>query len=332
MDPILRLQNLDQIKTLLDTRRLTILRLLMIGPATLSQLGDILGEQPAQIRHHLKQLEHVGLVEMTSTRVVRGFVEKYYRSTARAFVFDKIILPAGAEGGMITVMGSHDLALDSLVTQLRRIRHNPLSMLALPVGSLDGLVALRQGLAQVTACHLLDAESGEYNLPFVQHFFPDRAMILVTLAYRDQGLIVAPGNPLGLHSLEDLGREDVTLINRNRGSGTRLWLDQEIKRLKLPMQSLHGYQQEAQTHTAVAEAIDHGQADAGVGLHAAAHRLGLGFVPLFQERFDLVIPQEYLSYPFLQPLFDLLTSNRFRRVVESLGGYETSHTGNVLVP
>ena len=201
----------------------------------------------------------------------------------------------------------------------------------LPVGSLEGLIAMRQGLAQMAGCHLLDAESGEYNLPFVRHLFPDRAVSLFTLAHRQQGLIVAPGNPHQVRGLEDLARPDLTLINRNRGSGTRLWLDRHLTLLGIDSQVVHGYSREARTHTAAAEAVRSGRADLALGLQAAALQYDLDFIPLFQERFDLAIPQELAQNHRLAPFLEYLNSGEFRRSVAVLEGYDTAHTGDRLV-
>lgn len=332
MEYLRTIQDFEQLKILADPRRLAILRLLMVEAATLSQLGQILGEHPARVRHHLKLLESAGLVELVDQRVVRGFVEKYYRARARAFTLQQIVLPSNAEAGALVILGSHDLALDVLTTQLSQVHSAPLSVFTLPVGSLEGLVALRQGLAQMAGCHLLDAESGEYNLPYVRHLFPDREITLITLVHREQGLLVAPGNPHKIRRLEDLTHPDVRIINRNRGSGTRLWLDHALSRFALPAQALCGYEREVRTHTAVAEAIHSGRADAGLGVEAAARKYNLDFIPLFQERFDLVMPREQIAEPRLRPLFDILSSLQFRRQVQELGGYQTDHTGNRIIP
>jgi putative molybdopterin biosynthesis protein len=331
MEHIKRIQDLAAIKILADPRRLEILRILMTAPATLTQLGQDLGEHPAQVRHHLKLLEKAGLVELVDQRVVRGFVEKYYRARARAFTINEIILPNPSLDERITFLGSHDLALEAMAERLRGLKLRPLQLYILPVGSLEGLVALRQGIAQIAGCHLLDAESGEYNLPFIRHLFPDRAMRLITLAHREQGLILLPGNPLQLRGIQDLVREDVRLANRNRGSGTRLWLDLQLRDLTIPAVEVRGYNSELRTHTAVAEAISTGKADAGIGLLAAAQKLGLDFIPLFKERFDLVYPEDLVGNPNITALFDTLTSGQFRRIVQNLGGYETAQTGDELL-
>lgn len=330
MDHLRRIQDFEHLKILADARRLTILRLLMAKPATLSQLGYTLGEHPARVRHHLKQLEKAGLVELVDTRVVRGFVEKYYRARARAFLLQELILPNDPERETIAVLGSHDLALEALAGYLRE--QSPIDLLVLPVGSLDGLIALRQGSAQLAGCHLLDADSGEYNLPYIRHIFPDREVSLITLAHREQGLILSSGNPRALRGLQDLAREDVVMVNRNLGSGTRLWLDYQLEGLAISPASLRGYQRELYTHTAVAEAIRRGKVDVGLGLRAAASRCGLDFIPLFQERFDLVLLGERLEDRRLYPLLDTLQSAEFRRMLESLGGYGTTHTGDQITP
>ena len=332
MEYLRTIQDFEHLKILADPRRLAILRLLMVDSATLSQLGQILGEHPARVRHHLKLLERAGLVELVDQRVVRGFVEKYYRARARAFTLQQIVLPANVETGALAILGSHDLALEALAAELRQVKPAPLSVFTLPVGSMEGLVALRQGLAQVASCHLLDAESGEYNLPYVRHLFPDRETSLITLAHRAQGLLVARGNPHQIRKIEDFARQDVRMINRNRGSGTRLWLDHQLAQLSLPPPLLRGYEREVRTHTAVAEAIGSGKADTGLGAEAAARKFGLDFVPLFQERFDLVMAREQLSDQHLRPLFDVLSSSRFRSLIEALGGYQTDHTGDKLTP
>jgi len=271
------------------------------------------------------------LVELVDTRVVRGFVEKYYRAKAHAFALNEIILPMPGKkvDATIVILGSHDLALELLSRRVQE-RVKKINILAVPVGSLDGLLALRQGNAQLAGCHLLDAATGEYNLPYVRHLFPDRPMTMLTLAYREQGFMVPRGNPLQIHGVEDLAREDINIINRNRGSGTRLWLDLQLRRLGIEPGNVSGYKLEARTHTRVAEAVAAGQVDVGLGLEAAARQYELDFVPLFHERYDLVITQEQMEDQKLVPIFDILQSGDFRGEMDRLGGYETGHTGDVI--
>jgi putative molybdopterin biosynthesis protein len=314
------IKSFEQIKLLADIRRLAILRKLMAGPATLTQLGEELGEHPAWVRHHVKQLELAGLVELVETHITSGVVEKFYRAHAGGLLLQELILPDDTSHPSVIFSGSHDLAVELLARQLG----NCFNIMILPVGSLDGLVALRQGLCHLTGCHLLDI-NGEYNLPFIRHFFPDQSVLVFTLAQREQGLMTAPGNPKNIHSLADLARSDVTFINRIPGSGTRLWLDRQLQALNIPIKSILGYENFARTHTECARQVQDGKADVALGLHAAAFQVHLDFIPLFHERYDLVIPQEQIE--MLRPMLDTLQTATFRRSMESLVGYETTHTG-----
>lgn len=319
MKTISPLVSFDQIKLLADPRRMEIVRLLMSEPATLSQLGRAIGKHPAWIQHHMKTLEAGGLVEIAEVRVTAGVTEKFYRAKAGGFLLQEMILPH-SEKPVLVFSGSHDLAIERLAEQLARY----VEILVHPVGSLDGLVNLRMGLCNASGAHLLDT-TGEYNTPFVSRLFPDRRMHLVTLAHRTQGWMVAPGNPHQIRSAADLPRPGIRFINRNPGSGTRLWLDGELHRLAIAPSAIPGYEKIAQTHTQAASAIQSGQADAALGLEAAAIQHGLDFVPLFAERYDLVLPDEQLKA--LAPLLDTLQTQTFRRGMDGLRGYDTSHTG-----
>jgi len=286
---------------------------------------------PAKIRYHLKLLESAGLVEFSASREIYGFVEKYYRATAQAFFIHHVLLPEASKQGTVFALGSHDLALELLSRHLAGA-HTP-DFVAIPVGSLDGLIALRQGFCQLTACHLYNPEGGEYNLSFVRHLFPGQAMRVVTLAYREQGLVVAPGNPLGISGLDDLARGDLTFINRKAGSGTRLWLDTQLQRLGVDTAHIRGYSTGVNTHREVAEAVRQGHADLGLAVYAAARATGVDFIPLFEECFDLVIPESRYRDPLLTPVLETINALAFRREVTALGGYDTAHTGeSVIVP
>jgi putative molybdopterin biosynthesis protein len=320
MGSIQKLQSFEQLKLLADPRRRAILQELMFGPASLTMLGRTIGEHPAWIRHHLKQLEAVGLVELVETRIQSGVVEKFYRARAGGYLIQELILPLGRGRPVVVFSGSHDLAFE-LLTKL--ISKN-LDVLTLTIGSLDGLMALRQNLCCLSGAHLLDPD-GEYNLPFIRHIFPDRAMQVMTLVHREQGLITAPGNPKAICSLADLLRKDVTFVNRNPGSGTRLWLDQQLKATGLLPSGIHGYDSAFSTHTACASLVQIGRADVALGLRAAAHQFGLDFIPLFHERYDLIFSQE--SCDDLLPLLETIQTHGFRRGVDGLTGYDTTHTG-----
>lgn len=323
MDSIETLHAFEQIKLLADNRRLAILRLLMDEPATLSQLAARLKHSPAWVRHHIKLLEAAELIELAEVRTTGTVTEKFYRARANALLVQELILPGGAQPPVI-FSGSHDLALEGLAAHVsKRLR-----VLNVPVGSLDGLIHLRQGLCQVAGAHLVDA-SGEYNAPYVRHLFPDRHMELVTLANRTQGLMLAHGNPKAVRRIEDLARVDMRLVNRNPGSGTRLWLDAELVKLRIPTESVGGYAHEVRTHTEAAVWIASGKADCALGLQAAAVQHGLDFIPLFEERYDLVLLRE--NEKPLAPLLDYLPTAAFRRDLRLLAGYNSMHSGEQII-
>ena len=233
----------------------------------------------------------------------------------------------------VVVIGSHDVTLDLLASHLRR-RQPPRSLASSNVGSLGGLVALRRGQAHAAGSHLLDEETGEYNRAYVERHRQGRPMVMVTLAHRVQGLMTLPGNPKGVMSLEDLAGGGVSFVNRQRGSGTRVLLDYKLAQLGIEPGDVRGYEREEYTHLAVAAQVASGAADAGLGVMAAARALDLGFTPLLEERYDLVIPREFYDSDLLAPVLDLLDGGSargkaFRGEVEALGGYDTREMGRV---
>jgi putative molybdopterin biosynthesis protein len=256
-----------------------------------------------------------------------------------------LVVPAGVEGhhpgddvdvellrtldeveNTIVAIGSHDLILDLAASHLRAA--DPLVTLASSnVGSLGGLVALRDGLCHLAGSHLLDPATGQYTLPYLDRILGERAVAVVRLAHRDQGLIVAPGNPLGLTEIQDLTRAGVRYVNRQRGAGTRVLLDHQLRLQGISADAVDGYAREEHTHLAVAAAVAAGRADAGLGIMAAARAFGLDFVPVTREPYDLVVAPEALDSQLLAPLWALLHSDRFRAEVEELGGYATTEMG-----
>ena len=226
----------------------------------------------------------------------------------------------------IVATGSHDLVLDLAASALRS--GDPgIALASSNVGSLAGLAALRDGLCHVAGSHLLDPGTGEYTLPWIERLMPGRDLAVVRLTHREQGLIVAPGNPLGLEGIGDLTRPDLRYVNRQRGAGTRVLLDHLLKREGIQPDQLGGYARQEHTHLAVAAAVAASRADCGLGVLAAARAFGLGFVPVTKEPYDLVLERASLDAELLAPLWDLLASAQFRSEIDSLGGYDTAETG-----
>ncbi len=229
----------------------------------------------------------------------------------------------------ILVIGSHDMALDILASLLQK--HFPNRRLSSAnVGSLGGLLAIKRGEAHLAGCHLLDEETGEYNISYIKQVLGGQETVLMNLVYREQGIIVAKGNPKQITNLNDLLRHDVVFINRQRGSGTRVLLDYKLKQAKLDANSIKGYDREEYTHTGVAATVGSGAADVGLGIMAAARALGLDFLPLLKERYDLAIPRSFYEGDLLRPLLEIIRSKEFKDIILSLGGYDTSETGRII--
>ena len=234
--------------------------------------------------------------------------------------------PEPAREHQVRFAGSHDLIIDILARMLEN-RTDPTHRSIEYVGSLGGLIALSRGEADLAGIHLWDKTTDTYNTPFVQRTLPGRSVALLTLAHRVLGLILPIGNPDRIHSLYDLTREDVTLINRQSGAGTRVWLDAQLMQLGIEPERVQGYQNEAKTHFDVARAVVDGQASVGLGIHSAAKSFGLDFIPLTKERYDLAIPEQTRGRSEVHTLVELIRSDELKEVVRKLGGYDVSEMG-----
>ncbi|MFA5308474.1 MAG: substrate-binding domain-containing protein [Dehalococcoidales bacterium] len=233
---------------------------------------------------------------------------------------------AKEEANVIRIVGSHDLALSILLDLLRQ-RVEGLQTEVTHAGSLGGLIALQEERADMAGTHLLDEETGEYNYPYVKRILPGRKIAIVNLSFRIQGLMYVSGNPKNISGLEDLKRPGITFVNRQGGSGTRVLLDLQLKRQGISPFEIKGYEVEFDTHLAVASSIAHGDADVGLGIEAAALSCGLDFTPMFRERYDLVIPMANYRSPRFAVMLEIIDSDEFKKIVDGVGGYDTSQTG-----
>ena len=231
----------------------------------------------------------------------------------------------------IVVIGSHDMTLDVLGNALSSTLYAP-RLVSSHVGSLGGLMALQRGEAHVAGSHLLDEGTGDYNVGYINELLSAHGIRVVLLGFvkRMQGLMVRRGNPKSIQSLADLTRADVTFINRQRGAGTRVLLDFQLKQSGIAARQIRGYERQEYTHLSVAAAVASGSVDCGLGILAAARALNVDFVPLFNERYDLVIPVEHYESELLQPMLAVIRDPAFAQQVLALGGYEIDQMGVVL--
>ncbi|MDR1726500.1 MAG: molybdopterin biosynthesis protein [Acidobacteriota bacterium] len=231
--------------------------------------------------------------------------------------------------GRLLVLGSHDLTIDLLASAVQEATEGRVTISSSNVGSMGGLLAVGKGVAHFAGSHLLDTDTGDYNRSWIRKHLPDADVALVTLVHRHQGLITPKGNPKGIAGVCDLVRPDVSLVNRQAGSGTRILLDYELGKAGIDAAAVAGYRNEEYTHMGVAMAVTSGRADVGMGIAAAAQALDLGFIPVARERYDLVIPTPLLDDPRIVLLLDIIRSDAFKAQVLALGGYEVGETGKI---
>ena len=229
----------------------------------------------------------------------------------------------------IVVMGSNDFTIELLSHELNS-RFPEFSLSFSNVGSIGGLIALARGSSHIAGCHLFDIKTGEYNLPYLPRYLPDLETIVVNLVYRDLGLILRPENPINITRIEDLAQPGIRIINRQKGSGTRILLDFELNRLGIDPKRINGYEKEVNTHNEVALAVLSGMADVGLGILSAAKMLGLEFIHITKERYDLVIPKEKFSAKPLTALMEVVRSQEFRTKIEQMGGYDIRDSGKII--
>jgi molybdate-binding protein/DNA-binding transcriptional regulator YhcF (GntR family) len=330
---------------------------------TVRELADSWGCAPGTVQRAYNVLSHEGFVEGKAghgTRVasrdglgsrVQGSpvalateVDRFIRDMHAAgystdqlerslwFGLDRLKATPGeaahSAGYLLGFVGSHDPLIAPLSQELARCEPT-YRMQVRFVGSLNSLMALAQGEADVAGCHLWDPETDSYNEPFVRRLFPGRRVALVTLAHRRLGLIVQAGNLQGVRSLKDLGRKGLIFINRQSGAGTRVWLDAQLLRLGLTADQIEGYETVANTHSDVCAAIAGGKAHLGLGIESAAANYGLDFIPLTLERYDLAVDGQRWECAPIQSLFKILLDKDFIQLIESYTGYDTKETGSI---
>jgi len=242
----------------------------------------------------------------------------------------ELLRPLSSINNTIVVVGSHDNTLDILADQIRT-GHGDLTLSSSHVGSMGGLMAIKKGVCHLAGSHLLDTEDGTYNISYLKKYLPDVWVKIVNLVFRDQGLIVPPGNPKSINGIEDLSRDDIIFINRQAGSGTRILFDYRLKQMGIDPSNVSGYENEEFTHMSVAVAVLSGAVDVALGIYAAAKALNLDFIPVVTEQYDLIIPEIFYESENIQILLETINSPEFKKRVQALGGYSTKKTGQIII-
>ena len=248
---------------------------------------------------------------------------------AGAEVNVRLLSPMQKLQNTLVVIGSHDPLLDELADMLH-LENPELYMSSSHVGSMGGIMAIRRGEAHAAGCHLLDTADGSYNRSFIRKYFPKGDVRLISCVGRQQGLMVARGNPLNIRKFSDIARDGVRYVNRQKGSGTRILTDYLCKREHVDASAIYGYDREELTHTSVAAQIVSGSADAGMGIYSAAKLYDLDFIPICIEEYDLIIPDHAWDTPMVRSLLTILKSDAFREKILSLGGYTVDNPGEVI--
>lgn len=231
--------------------------------------------------------------------------------------------------GALLASGSNDPVLDFLLTEMRH-SHPEFYFFCANTGSTDGLKALGTGYTDIAWTHLFDQESGTYNISFIPKYLPDTKAVLVHLFRREIGIITAPGNPLGITGIQDIAGKKARFANRQKGSGTRVLLDYLLGKSGIPAADINGYGREVYTHVEVGLSVLSGRTDAGIATVAVSRLMGLHFIPLTRENFEMVVDQSTYFNKGIQSLMDILKSTGFREQFERLGGYGFEDSGKIM--
>jgi excisionase family DNA binding protein len=276
----------------------------------------------------------IGQKKIPATRVTGKWVfplkliDEWIESSARSGLEQAKQKTNRVEGGLLA-SGSNDLILDMLQTHARRM-HPDFYLFSASTGSTEGLKALNMGYTDIAWSHLFDPESGEYNIPFLPIYAPDVKPVVVNLYYRELGFLAAAHNPLGIKGFEDLARKDVRFINRQKGSGTRNLIDRHLVRLGIDPVNVRGYDDEVYTHLEAGLAVLSNATDVGIATVAVSRLLGLFFIPITRDRFDMILGQQTFFQKGIQSLMEVLKSDDFRTKVAGLGNYDFKDSGKIL--
>jgi putative molybdopterin biosynthesis protein len=310
---VIKMENIsytpEEVARILQISRFTVYELIKRGELEAYRIGRKVRVEPADLERY--KMRSKGCGPFLTQATVKTPLPKLN-------VQDGIILC-----GQDAVLDSLTRHLEKQLPQLRFLRRH--------AGSIDGLMALYHGTANLVTAHLWDGDSDEYNIPYVRRILPGHRAALYNLVYRTEGFYVARGNPKRITAWTDLTRSDIRFINRECGSGARVLLDEQLRKLNIDHLLINGYDREEMSHLAVASCVARGEADIGLGIEKVAGQVeGIDFIPLTKERYDLVARKEDWSLPHFQVLLDILRSPAFQNEVAGMGGYDISRMGQFI--
>ena len=292
------------------------------------ELARFLGIHEKQV-YALTSAQRIPATRITGKWIFpRKLIEEWIESNAKAGLERARQKTKKMDQALLTA-GSNDLVLDLLQTHLKR-SYPEFYMFSTSIGSTEGLKSLNTGYTDIAWSHLFDPKSGEYNVPFLAIHAPAIKPVVINLFYREIGFVVAPKNPLGFKDFHDLTRKDVKFVNRQKGSGTRALLDYHLKELSIPASEIRGYESESYTHLEVGLSILSKEADVGIATVAVASLFRLAFIPIREERFDMVLGQSTFFEPAVQSFIEVLRSNTFHKRVTKLGNYSFRDSGKIM--
>lgn len=292
------------------------------------ELARFLGIHEKQV-YALTRAQRIPATRITGKWIFpKRLIEEWIESSAKTGLEQARQKSNKMEQALLTA-GSNDLVLDLLQTHVRRT-HPEFYMFSTNIGSTEGLKSLNRGYTDIAWSHLFDPKSGEYNIPFLPTHAPSIKPVVINLFYRELGFVVAHKNPLRFRDFRDLTRKEVRFVNRQRGSGTRALLDYHLKEFSIPEAEIAGYEREFYTHLEVGQAILSEEADVGIATVAVASLFGLSFVPIREERFDMILDQSTFFAPGVQAFIEVLRSNDFRKRVAKVANYSFRDSGKIL--
>lgn len=302
----------EEIAKLLKISKLTVYDLIKKGELASYRVGKQMRVDPADLEAYKQRAKGIQIKEHPAP--------------------SSIVVPAASyHGPRPIVITGQDLSLDILAKHMEK-NISGIRPLRSYVGSLDSLISMYRGESDIVSTHLLDGDTGEYNLPYIRKLLVGSSYMVVNMLSRNAGLYVKQGNPLSIKGWSDLARPGLRLVNREKGSGARVLLDEQLRLHSIKAEQLAGYELEQSNHLGVASKVASGEADVGVGIEKAASIVGqIDFIPLIQERYDLVMLKTTHNQAWIDALLQILRSSEFKKELQNISGYDLSRTGEILL-